>query len=250
MRQPRRALLLLGVLAVSAQAALAQLLPPLQPFEPLQPMQPFKPFAPLPPMQPMPGFPPFPEFPQMQMPAFPTMGTFGGGAAAGRAGGPGTFSASSSSSSFGGPRASTTPGCQVVQETSGASMAGSSKAGQSSCSLSQRVEICKSDKPGSKGHTRAVASVNGQEATCCVMLLKLPAKTPQMFCAAPTRGPSYLRMPAANTAVVMKPECSSSTAGRSVGSVSCTGGARLSIVMHVQHESWVGYHSMQCHMHD
>lgn len=235
MRQhPRRALLLLGVLAASAQSAIAQLLPPLQPFEPLQPMQPFKPFAPLPPMQPMPGFPPFPAFPQMQMPAFPTMGAFGGAAAAGRAGGPGVYS-SSSSSSFGGPRASTTPGCTVVQETSGASMGSSSNAGQSSCRLSQRVEICKSNKPGAKGHTRAVASVNGQEATCCVVLLKLPAKTPQLFCAAPTRSPNFLRMPAADTAVVMKPECSSSTAtGRTVGSVSCTGETRLLLALLAQ----------------
>jgi hypothetical protein len=42
-------------------------------------------------------------------------------------------------------------------------------------------------------------------------------------------------MPAADTAVVMKPECSSSTAtGRTVGSVSCTGETRLLLALLAQ----------------
>lgn len=228
MRQlQQRILVLLAALACSAQAVMAQF-PPLQPFEPLQPLQPFRPLAPLPPMKPLPGFAPFPQMELPQFPSFAPQQPFAGAAAAGgRAGGPrmgpGTYSASSSSSSFGGPRASTTPGCTVVQETAGDSQ-GSSKAGTSSCSLSQRIEVCQSSKPGSRGHTRAIATINGQSSTCCVVLMKLPAKTPQLFCAAPGRATAYARLPAASTAVELKPQCSSSTAVGTAGSLSCTGG--------------------------
>jgi len=212
---------LLLALACSAQYVLAQM-------PPMEPLQPFKPLAPLPPLRPFPGFAPFPamqqmppmQMPQMQMPSFPnfpTMQPFQG-----PAGGPGTYSASSSSSSFAGPRASTTPGCTVVQETSGESQ-GSTGSGSTSCRLSQRVEVCHSAAQGSKGHTRAVATINGKEATCCVVLLKLPAKTQQLFCASPAKSVNYSRMPAANTAVELKPTCSSSKPGGSAGSLSCTG---------------------------
>lgn len=217
-------LVLLAALACSTQAALGQF-PPLQPFQPLQPLQPFRPLAPLPPLKPLPGFAPFPQMEMPQFPSFAPQQPMAGAAAAGRAGGPGmgpgTYSASSSSSSFAGPRPSTTPGCTVVHETAGESQ-GSSKAGSSACSLSQRIEVCQSNKPGSRGHTRAIATINGQPSTCCVVLIKLPAKTPQLFCAAPSRATAYARMPAANTAVELKPECSSSTADGATGRLSCT----------------------------
>lgn len=223
MQQLPLLLVLASFLALACTAAHAQL-PPLQPFEPLQPlqpmqpMQPFRPLAPLPPMKPLPGFAPFP---QMEMPPFPSFGaaTGGGGGPAGRY----SASSSSSASSFGGGgRASTTPGCTVLQETSGESQAGSSKAGSTSCSLSQRVEVCSSSKPGARGHTRAVATINGQPSTCCVVLLKLPARTPQLFCAAPNRGKTYSRIPAVGTSIDLKPECSSSTSDGTAGSLSCT----------------------------
>lgn len=113
----------------------------------------------------------------------------------------------------------------MVQESSGESQGSSSRAGSASCSLSQRIEVCQGTRPGSLGHTKAVATINGQQSSCCVVLLKLPAKTPQLFCSAPNRGPGYSRLPAANTAVELKPECSSDVAEGTAGSLSCTGGA-------------------------
>lgn len=133
-----------------------------------------------------------------------------------------------------GSRTSSTPGCTVVQQTSGESQ-GSNQAGSTSCSLSQKVEVCQSSRPGSQGHTRAVATINGQESTCCVVLLKLPTKTPQLFCAAPSRGMGYSRMPAANTAVELKPTCSSSLPGTTAGSLACTG-----VCTHVSIKKTVG----------
>lgn len=241
----------------AAITAHAQLLPPLQPFEPLQPMQPMQPFRPLAPLRPLPGFPDMPQMPQM--PPMANFGGFGAGGpggvyagssstasstGAGGAGGSSTTSSttnnraaggsvtSSFSSSFGG--ASTTPGCTVVQETSGESQ-GSSGDGSTSCRLSQRVEVCNSANPNSKGHVRAVASINGQEATCCVALQKVDTKALQMFCAAPKRSGNYLRMPAAGTTVDLKPACSSSLTGQqpgvatAAGSLACTGEAHMQV---------------------
>jgi hypothetical protein len=70
---------------------------------------------------------------------------------------------------------------------------------------------------------RAVATINDVESHCCVVLLKLPAKTPQLFCAAPSRSRSYSRLPAAGVSVELRPSCTSTTPGATGGSLACTG---------------------------
>jgi hypothetical protein len=64
-----------------------------------------------------------------------------------------------------------------------------------------------------------VANINGNNAYCCVMLMKLPQKTLAHFCAAPFQSKGFAQMPP-NAVVELKPSCHNSLGAK--GSLACT----------------------------
>ncbi|KIZ07825.1 hypothetical protein MNEG_0115 [Monoraphidium neglectum] len=98
--------------------------------------------------------------------------------------------------------------CQTVTQTSSSSCASGN-----CCEVKQRVTLCPK-------HTSALASINGNVGSCCVVLASKANGAPTAFCAAPTtKGGSQL-FPS-GVAVTLLPDCSSTPAG-SAGSLTCT----------------------------
>jgi hypothetical protein len=115
-------------------------------------------------------------------------------------------SASASSSSSGGAPAA--GGCTTVSESSGNSCA----SGGACCSTKQRVTACPT-------HTTALAEVNGNVGSCCVVLVD-GSGAPAAFCAAPTAAGGARQFPA-GVAVQLQPDCAASGGG-AAGVLSCT----------------------------
>jgi hypothetical protein len=172
------------------------------------------------PLQPLPGMPAMAPFQPLSMPEGAQVAT-----ASAVANGPGSSSSFASnnngvtsgytqstgagnyaSAGTSGPDAR---GCQVINQ---ASSGGCPNGGTNCCSTTEKVERC-------GPYTTAVASVNGNYGVCCITLQRISDKTPQLFCAAPTSGRNYFRMPA-NVEVDIKPSCASELSR--TGSVSCT----------------------------
>ncbi|GBF94160.1 hypothetical protein Rsub_07147 [Raphidocelis subcapitata] len=98
-------------------------------------------------------------------------------------------------------------GCTTVSDSSGNSCASGS-----CCSVKQRVTACPT-------HTTALAEVNGNVGSCCVVLVD-GSGAPAAFCAAPTAAGGARQFPA-GVAVSLQPDCAASGGG-AAGVLSCT----------------------------